>query len=49
MIMNDDLIIAIGIVEKRNDGYYIPVMDDESISVNRKYLTNYFIDKSSTI
>lgn len=49
MIMNDDLIIAIGIVEKRDDGYYIPVMDDESISVNRKYLTNYFTDKSSTI
>lgn len=47
--MKNDLIIAIGIVEKRNDGYYIPVMDDQSIFVNSKYLANYFIDKSSTI
>ncbi len=43
--MYGDLVTAISIVEKRNEQYFLPVMDAASIAINKKYLLKYFYDK----
>ncbi len=40
-----DIITAIGIVDKRNDEYYISIMDAKAVAINNMNLTNYFSNK----
>ena len=44
-ILLNNLIAAIGIVEHKNDEVFVPVMDAESIRIDNKSISNFFMEK----